>query len=143
VHRNPNLMKMLYGYGYVEGYGDGLPMVRALFEEHLLRPPLPRFEEVPGSVIVTLYAADLSKLAGEALTAHWTEMGLNGRQIRALEYLTTAPSLSRQKYSELCQASVRTAARDLKGLLERGLVVQQGKGRGTRYVLVERRSDGT
>ena len=143
VHRNPNLMKMLYGYGYVEGYGDGLPMVRTLFEEHPLRPPLPRFEEVPGSVIVTLYAADLSKLAGEALAAHWTEMGLNGRQIRALEYLTTAPSLSRQEYSELCQASVRTAARDLKDLLERGLVVQQGQGRGTRYALVERRSDGT
>jgi len=143
VHRNPNLMKTLYGYGYVEGYGDGLPMVRTLFEEHLLRPPLPRFEEVPGSVIVTLYAADLSKLAGEAPTARWTEMGLNGRQIRALEYLTTAPSLSRQECSELCQASVRTAARDLKDLLEQGLVVQQGKGRWTRYVLVERRSDGT
>jgi len=143
VHRNPHLMKMLYGYGYVEGYGDGLPMVRKLFEEHPLQPPLPRFEEVPGSVIVTLYAADLSKLAEEELAAHWTEMGLNGRQIRALEYLTTAPSLSRQEYSELCQTSVRTAARDLKDLLERGLVVRQGKGRWTRYALAERCGDGT
>jgi len=33
----PNFVKMLYRYGYVEGYGDGLPMVRALFEEHSLR----------------------------------------------------------------------------------------------------------
>ena len=143
VHRNPNLMKMLYGYGYVEGYGDGLPMVRTLFEEHPLRPPLPRFEEVPGSVIVTLYAADLSKLVEEEHKVRWAEMGLNERQIRALEYLTTAPSLSRQEYSELCQTSVRTAARDLKDLLERGLVVRQGKGRWTRYVLAERQSDGT
>ena len=136
-------MKMLYGYGYVEGYGDGLPMVRRLFEEHPLRPPSPRFEEVPGSVVVTLYAADLSKLVEEEHKVRWAEMGLNERQIRALEYLTTAPSLSRQEYSELCQTSVRTAARDLKDLLERGLVVQQGKGRWTRYVLAERQSDGT
>jgi len=143
VHRNPNLMKMLYGYGYVEGYGDGLPMVRTLFEEHPLRPPLPRFEEVPGSVVVTLYAADLSKLVEEEHKVRWTEMGLNERQIRALEYLTTAPSLSRQEYGELCQTSVRTAARDLKDLLERGLVVRQGKGRWTRYALAERQSDGT
>ncbi len=143
VHRNPNLMKMLYGYGYVEGYGDGLPMVRALFEEHPLRPPLPRFEEVPGSVTVTLYAADLSKLVEEERKVRWAEMGLTGRQIRALKYLTTAPSLSRQEYSELCQTSVRTAARDLKDLLERGLVVRQGKGRWTRYALAERQSDGT
>jgi ATP-dependent DNA helicase RecG len=138
VHRNPNLMKMLYGYGYVEGYGDGLPMVRTLFEEHPLRPPLPLFEEVPGSVVVTLYAADLSKLAYEEQGTRWAEMGLNERQIRVLQHLTTVSSLSRQEYSALCQTSVRTAARDLKDLLERGLVVRQGKGRWIKYFLAER-----
>jgi len=138
VHRNPSLMKMLYGYGYVEGYGDGLPMVRALIEEHPLRPPLPRIEEVPGSVVVTLYAADLSKLAEEERMTRWAEQGLNERQIRALEYLTTTPSLTRQKYSELCQTSTRTAARDLRDLLERGLIEQHGGGRWVRYSLVER-----
>jgi len=110
-------------------------MVRALFEEHPLRPPLPHIEEVPGSVVVTLYAVDLSKLGEEEQTAHWAEMELNERQIRALEYLTTAPPLSRQEYSELCQTSARTAARDLKDLLEQGLVERHGTGRWARYSL--------
>jgi ATP-dependent DNA helicase RecG len=113
-------------------------MVRALIEEHPLRPPLPRVEEVPGSVVITLYAADLSKLAEEERTTRWTEQGLNERQIRALEYLTTTPSLTRQKYSEMCQTSTRTAARDLRDLLERGLIEQHGGGRWVRYSLVER-----
>lgn len=137
VHRNPDLMQMLYGYGYVEGYGDGLLMVRTLFEGHPLQPPLPRFEQLPGSIVATLYAADLSKLAEEEQETRWAEMGLNERQIRALEYLSTAPSLSRKEYSGLCQTSTRTAARDLKDLLERGLVVRQGEGRWSRYALVE------
>ena len=92
---------------------------------------------MPGSVVVTLYAADLSKLAEEELAAHWAGIGLNERQIRALEHLMTAPSLSRQEYGELCQTSPRTAARDLKDLLERRLIVRQGAGRWARYSLAE------
>lgn len=98
---------------------------------------------MPGSVVVTLYAADLSRLAEENQTARWVEMGLKGRQIRALEYLTTAPSLSRQEYSELCQTSARTAARDLKDPLERGLVERRGTGRRARYSLSEGWGGGT
>ena len=93
---------------------------------------------MPGSVVVTLYAADLSLLAEEDQTARWAEMGLNQRQIRALEYLMTGQSLSREEYSALCQTSLRTAARDLKVLLERKLVERHVGGRWSRYSLAER-----
>jgi predicted HTH transcriptional regulator len=101
-------------------------------------PGLTITRNILDSVVVTLYAADLSKLAEEERTTRWAEQGLNERQIRALEYLTTTPSLTRQKYSELCQTSTRTAARDLRDLLERGLIEQHGGGRWVRYSLVER-----
>ena len=140
VHRNPNLMKMLYGYGYVEGYGDGLPMVRTLFEEHPLRPPLPRFEEVPGSVIVTLYAADLSKLAGEEQEARWAEMGLSDRQIQAMLYLMTHSTITNREYRRLTGVGRDTAHRDLRELVRKGLLQRQGQGRMIHYISTEDRT---
>jgi len=71
VHRNPNIMKKLYGYGYVEGFGDGVHVIRELYETHPLKPPLPRFEEVPGWVIVTAYAADMGKIAEDEQAMRW------------------------------------------------------------------------
>ncbi|MFQ5859291.1 MAG: RNA-binding domain-containing protein [Anaerolineae bacterium] len=135
VHRNPSLMKMLYGYGYVEGYGDGLPMVRALIEEHPLRPPLPRIEEVPGSVVVTLYAADLSKLAGEERAARWAEQGLNERQIAVMTFLAEHGQIATRECRALLGVSERTARTELSRLATMGLVVARGQGRNRHYTL--------
>lgn len=140
VHRNPNLMQMLYGYGYVEGYGDGLPMVRTLFEEHPLRPPLPRFEEVPGSVVVTLYAADLSELAGEEQETRWAEMRLNERQVQAMLYLTTHGSITNREYRKLTGVGRDTAHRELRELVRKGLIQRRGQGRMIHYISTEDRT---
>lgn len=140
VHRNPNLMKMLYGFGYVEGYGDGLPMVRRLFEEHPLRPPLPRFEEVPGSVVVTLYAADLSNLAEEEQKAHWVEMGLNERQVQAMLYLATHESITNREYRKLVGVGRDTAHRELRELVRQGFIQRRGQGRTSHYISAEDRT---
>jgi len=140
VHRNPNLMNMLYGYGYVEGYGDGLPMVRTLFEEHPLRPPLPRFEQVPGSIVVTLYAADLGKLAEGELAARWTGIGLNERQVQAMRYLTTHGSITNREYRNLTGVGRDTAHRELRELVRHGLIQRRGQGRGIHYIPVEDRT---
>ncbi len=140
VHRNPHLMKMLYGYGYVEGYGDGLPMVRRLFEEHPLRPPLPRFEEVPGSVVVTLYAADLSKLVEEEHKVRWAEMGLRDRQIQAMLYLMTHSTITNREYRRLTGVGRDTAHRDLRELVRKGLLQRQGQGRMIHYIAADDRT---
>jgi len=140
VHRNPNLMKLLYGCGYVEGYGDGLPMVRTLFEEHPLRPPLPRFEEVPGSVVVTLYAADLSKLAEEEQETRWAEMGLNERQTQAMLYLMTHSTITNREYRRLTGVGRDTAHRELRELVRKGLLQRQGQGRMIHYIAADDRT---
>jgi ATP-dependent DNA helicase RecG len=136
VHRNPGLMKMLYGYGYVEGYGDGLPMVRALIEEHPLQPPLPRIEEVPGSVVVTLYAADLSKLAEEEeRAADWAERELSERQIAVMTFLAEHGQIATRECRALLGVSERTARTELSRLATMGLVVARGQGRNRHYAL--------
>jgi len=134
VHRNPNIMKILYGYGYVEGFGDGVHVIRELYETHLLKPPLPRFEEVPGGVIVTAYAADMGKITEDERAMRWAEMGLSERQVKGLLFVETHGGLSRSEYERLTNVSSRTAHRDLGDLVRRGFLEMTGTGRDTHYV---------
>ncbi len=63
--------------------------------------------------------------------------GLNGRQIRALEFLLREPRLTTSLYSQWNRVSRATAQRDLADLIAQGLLQQRGIGRGTYYVLPE------
>ena len=110
-------------------------MVRALFEEHPLRPPLPRVEEVPGSVVVTLYAADLSKLAEEEDVARWAGIGLNDRQISVMTYLAEHGRITTRECRALLDVSERTARTELSKLALGGLITARGQGRNRHYIL--------
>lgn len=60
---------------------------------------------------------------------------LNDRQIKALGLLKRKSKLSRRKYAQLNNIGIATAFRDLKHLLDIGLITSQGNGRGTFYLL--------
>ncbi|MBI5442213.1 MAG: Fic family protein [Deltaproteobacteria bacterium] len=66
---------------------------------------------------------------------------LNARQVKAISRLLDAGpggfegGLTNQKYRGMTKASKVTATRDLADLLSRGLLLQSGQGRGTRYEL--------
>ena len=134
VHRNPNIMKVLYGYGYVEGYGDGMHIIREQFENHPLRPKIPKFEEIPGGVKVTIYAAELTKLKPIELDLSTFE--LNERQRKAVEFVAENGQISRKEYVRINNVSERTAARDLADMVKRGVFMTNGKrGWALRYLL--------
>ncbi|GEM_PF-984810 len=136
-HRNPDIMKALYGYGYVEAYGDGMHLIKEQFEKHPLKPPLPEFKEAPGGIFTLVYAADLSKIKEKkqfVLLGEDVIKELNDRQIRILEYtqshkqITTADCL--KLFSE---TNERTLRRNLKDLEARGLLRKSGSTKGTFY----------
>ncbi len=61
---------------------------------------------------------------------------LNPRQVKLLEHLKAHGRITRKEYVKLTGASVPTAARDLKELADRGLIVGHGPlARGRYYVL--------
>ena len=61
---------------------------------------------------------------------------LNARQRQLLEYLKIHGRMTRKEYVQLTSASVPTAARDLKELVDRGLIRGLGPlARGRYYVL--------
>jgi Fic family protein len=77
----------------------------------------------------------LERIVGQAAVPQTAAMDLNPRQIRALEFLAREPKLTTALYRQWNRVSRATAQRDLSDLVSRGIVAQQGVGRGTYYVL--------
>jgi diguanylate cyclase (GGDEF)-like protein len=61
--------------------------------------------------------------------------GLNERQRRLLDHLARNGRCTNREFNELTGASPRTGLRDLQDLIERGLIVREGKRRGAVYRL--------
>jgi len=62
---------------------------------------------------------------------------LNERQRKLLEYLKTYGSIRNRDYYEIMQVSKSTGWRDIKGLIEKKIVIAHGKGKGSVYTLGE------
>jgi ATP-dependent DNA helicase RecG len=125
--RNPNIVRLLEDYGYVERRGLGVDqMIRAMTEAGR-QPPL--FDDRGSSFWVTLKGGipapsvpDLSRL------------GLNERQIQALHHLHQHGRLTNREYQGEFGVSERTALYDLQGLVEAGLALPVSSGRGRYYI---------
>jgi predicted HTH transcriptional regulator len=76
----------------------------------------------------------LGQIVQQAAGMEAAALGLNPRQIRALEFLLREPRLTTALYSQLNRVSRATAQR-LADLVARGLLRRRGVGRGIYYVL--------
>jgi predicted HTH transcriptional regulator len=86
---------------------------------------------VAGTVIVTLFGADISKIKENILTPETNE-----RQKKALEYLKLKGKLNNKEYQVICSTNRVAAFRDLSDLTAKGLVDKIGKtGRWAYYRL--------
>ena len=79
----------------------------------------------------------LGQIVRHAAGTEAAALGLNARQIRALEFLLREPRLTTALYSQWNRVSRATAQRDLADLVARGLLLRRGVGRGIHYVLPE------
>jgi len=132
--RNRLIVRVLRDLGYIEDLGTGIRRIRAAMANSGLRPPV--FAEEHHQFIITLYGAaaeggTVASIAGEA--ARW---GLNKRQARALAYLKTYGRITRSEYCELTGVQKSEAHRELQEMVQKGLIVQQGRGRGVHYVSI-------
>jgi ATP-dependent DNA helicase RecG len=126
VPRNPLLFKQLFWVKYVEDVGGGtLDMISQCRGWGI---PEPLFEHVAGAFVVTFrlppVVEDLERL------------GLNERQIRAMNYIVKKGSISNKEYTSLNDISRKMATIDLTQLVTKGLVIRVGEGkRDMRYTL--------
>jgi len=72
------------------------------------------------------------------LTNPWSGKGLNKRQIRAMHMIAEHGSITNREYREAFSVSHKTAHIELTMLVDKKLVLTEGAGRSTRYILPAR-----
>jgi ATP-dependent DNA helicase RecG len=133
--RNPRIVRVMAELRYVRDFGEGID--RMFHEMEAAGLPPPEFEEVPGALMATLrngLSATPTPTVERRLPASVLAQ-LNERQKRVLEVVTQQGSISNRQFQQIFPVTYDTAHRDLKRLVELGLLRVEGKGRATRYVL--------
>jgi len=126
--RNPIIADVCFKGGYIDSWGSStLKIIDACKKAEL---PEPEIIERHGGFSVTIFK-DI--LTGDYLT----KLGLNDRQMRAIQFIKETGSISNQQLRELADISKATATRDLTDLVEKyHLIAKKGEtGAGTVYIL--------
>jgi len=134
VLRNPIIVGVFRDLGsrYIERLGTGIRRMALAMEGHGL--PRPHFEEVGSEFRVALMGPGERFMEEVAARPAWAE-GLNERQVEAVLYVGEHGRISNREYQDLYGVSRETAKRDLRDLVDRGLLTPVGRGRGLCYVL--------
>lgn len=125
--RNPLLADVASKDHWIEQAGTGTTRMVDLCVQAGL--PEPEFENRSSGFTVTFrraisWSADALKLAG-----------FNDRQVRGVQYVHAHGEMKLGTYRELVDTSERTGARDLKELVDRGVLVKHGSGAGAYYAI--------
>jgi len=135
--RNPNTAQGLVFLGRMEERGTGIQRMCDAMLDHGLDKPL--ISIVDDEVVVTLLGPgdDLDRIRTSTQVVSGLkpsiEAKLNDRQKVALEEAVLHGAVTSRWICEEQHVTRETAVQDLTGLVELGLLIRVGKGRGTRY----------
>lgn len=129
--RNPDIARILTGYGYAEQAGEGMMLFQRECENHPLKPKYPEYKELTDAVVTILHPAKVIELREERKLPE----GLNERQIKALEYIKEKGRINRSSYCEIFKIGKTLAHRELQELNSKELIVRINAGRSTYYIM--------
>lgn len=127
--RNPNVARILTGYGYTEQIGEGIQLFKRECNNHPLKPKYPEYREWIDTTVTVLHPAEVGVPEKEMVILE----DLNERQKKAIAYSKEKGSISRKEYVALTGISLRQANKDLKDLLEKKIIIRVGRGRTVTY----------
>ena len=124
--RNPLIADVCFKGGYIDAWGRGTLKIWQSCKEAAL--PEPEIAELDGGILVTLFKDRFNE-------AILKKMGLNERQLKAIEFIAINGSVSNSSYQQLTGASKATATRDLAELVEHFKLLERSgiSGAGTSY----------
>lgn len=126
--RNPLIADVCFKGGLIDSWGRGTVRIIETCKEAGL--PEPELTERDGGFLVTLFKDNLTE---EQLV----KLGLNARQIKAVQYVKEKGKITNKEYQEINDISNRTATNELKELVEKfGLMKMSGAGAGTFYEFI-------
>ena len=125
--RNLLIADVCFKAGYIDLWGRGtLKIIQSCTDVGL---PEPDIQEIDGGILVTLFK---DKYVLEQLK----KLGLNERQIKAVEFAKENSSISNSDYQNLNDIKKTTATEELSKLVELGIFnAPATKGRGAKYTL--------
>lgn len=126
--RNPHILSILYEAGYMEAFGQGLDTVVAVLAQEEMLPP--HFQDTGASFVVTVH--------GRTRDAFHLDSGdsanLNDAQRIILSFIRAKGEVAPRDIRDLFpDRAERSLQRDLKGLVEAGLIEALGGSRSLRY----------
>jgi len=124
--RNPIIADVFFKAGLIETWGRGT--IKIIEECKKAGLPEPKFEMMSGGFSITFFKEKFSEY-------QLTQIGLNERQIKAIEYLKDNKFITNSIYQEICKTSERTAFRDLEQMINQQILVKIGEKKGTKYSL--------
>ena len=124
--RNPLIADVCFRGGYIDTWGRGtIKIIEACKDA-----------ELPEPVLKQEQGGFLSKVLKDRFTDdQLKKLGLNVRQLEAVEYVKRNGKITNSDYQKLSQVSERTALRDLDELNEMNVFQKKGEKRGTYYEL--------
>lgn len=131
--RNARLMRMMEDLHIVENRGSGINAMLQTMRAANLEPP--RFNDRRSSFLITFRNHTLMNPEAIAWLNQFAHLPLNDRQRLTLVYLRQHEQITNSEYRRLNHVDVIIAGQELRGLVETGLVEQQGVGRWTSYQL--------
>lgn len=135
--RNKTICNIFHETKDMERFGTGVEKMKNLMLKHDLKEP--EFSEKGDSFVVTFFGPgqnilDLVSSVPDGMKTDLKDLGLNERQIKALEMMINEKiEFTNSLYQKTFEVSDRTASRDLKGLVDQNQVIAYGKGKGRKY----------
>ena len=119
VLRNRNLANVFYRLGFAEIFGTGITRIKQLYEEGLIKP---NFEVSDNAIkiVLPLFENNLSLTEDEQAIYRI----LSKTMLKPISEIAPYAIFGKSKTTQL-----------LKKLEEKGVVIVEGKGRGTKYML--------
>ncbi|MEW6409825.1 MAG: helix-turn-helix domain-containing protein [Nitrospirota bacterium] len=133
IPRNPLIANAFFLIRHIEQWGKGTNKIVEWCKNRGLKEP--NFKESGGSFMVKFTAPeDILDLIPDKRKLNLKELGLNERQIEALRVMVNEKkTMTNAVYREMFKTSDRSALRDLKDLVQKGLVKRKGKRRASEY----------
>jgi len=133
--RNQLLMRLLEETGIVENRGSGIPMMITSMREAHLGPP--QFRDTRASFRVTFKNHTLLDPETVTWLNQFAGYPLADAQRMALAYLRVNPRATNSEYRRLNNTTTVEATRDLRGLVDLGLIEMHGTRRWAYYTLTK------
>lgn len=137
--RNKAITSLFHKLGekYVEKAGTGL---KRMEEEMILKGlDKPRYQVNKAFFTVTFYGPGekIFDLAKPSDRIDLRQLGLDERQVKALNYMQEKGVVSAKEYKQMFNITKKTAVRDLNKLIKLGFVSRTGKTHQVHYTLID------